>query len=643
MPDARQLLEPFAETRDRQTSCIIKVETAAVGADNPSRTRICKGYGKAELRWDGRRTSVRSWMWGEWGSGTPIIPESKPLYESYLWDGNDFYQYRRATHISDNPLPSGQLTLARGWKRPSEIAVASRCVVTKLWGCMDKDVNRVDAILKEAKHLSVRTQMEKVGGASCYVLDGDTVRGKYTVWIDPAHGHNIAKVRVERRPGDAVYAPVLNYRLKEKERIDEVVENKRFEQIDGAWAPVEGEYQVEQDWGAGLYNWGAIDIKVTSVKLNPDHERPGSFKPDDIPNGAASSVDGMSGRYEWLDGKVVEAGSLASVPVVGKSLPDAAERPSSQELLDKSAAAHDRLKSFVIQYEDSTTYLDGPSTFTSYSAGEMRFDGRHVADRSRVWGRLNPRLELSKEKPGYRSRLEDGQFLYSYERGRSSDTEAGTLSLHDAVAIKAALPDIARSPLELRLSVGREWKRVDERLREASVVRVRDKLEPAGAEASPCYVLEADTRHGRYIVWLDPAHGYLPAKAVRDCRFGHLRPNDQPYGQRETILGTLDKVRFERRGDIWVPMEFTNSIDETDAMGQRSRQTNLFRVTRITLNPDHVALKSFVPDDVEEGAVVTDGHGQKIGVWHAGRVLDAKGNVVRTLESSVGVKNGKTP
>jgi hypothetical protein len=335
---------------------------------------------------------------------------------------------------------------------------------------------------------------------------------------------------------------------------------------------------------------------------------------------------------------------LASASIGRQAGPAAGEAVSAQEMLDKLRAAQDRLKSYILQYETSTTFSDGPSMFTSYSAGEMRFDGRHVADRRRVWGYLNPRLERSQEKPAYASRLVDEKFLYSYQRGMPSGADAGTLSLHDAPALKASLPDLADSPLAVHLYIGRDsGKRIDARLREASVIRVRDKLEPAGSDALPCYVLEADTRHGRYTVWLDPAHDHQPAKAVRQCRFGHLRPNDQPYDQRETILGTLDNVRFEKLAGLWVPMEFTNSIDETNAMGERSRQTNHFRATRVTLDPNHIALKSFIPDDIADGAVVTDGHGQKQGIWRAGRVVDAKGNVVCTSEAFVRQKGEKAP
>jgi hypothetical protein len=69
------------------------------------------------------------------------------------------------------------------------------------------------------------------------------------------------------------------------------------------------------------------------------------------------------------------------------------------------------------------------------------------------------------------------------------------------------------------------------------------------------------------------------------------------------------------------------------------QQSHHFRATRFTLNPDHVALRSFVPDDITDGAIVKDIRTQKQGVWHAGRVVDANGNVLCTSEAFVQSKN----
>jgi hypothetical protein len=337
----------------------------------------------------------------------------------------------------------------------------------------------------------------------------------------------------------------------------------------------------------------------------------------------------------------MRAGCMAIILAGVAALPaNGTERPSAEELLDKFAAAQDQLKSFIAQYETTTTFLERSSTFTTYAAGEMRFDGRHVMDRRRYWGRLNPKLERLKEKPRYQSSLVDDQFEYRYNRDFQSAADAGSLSLRDSRVAAVESPRAA-SPLADHLSIGRDfYRRIDERLREAAVIRMHDKLEPAGREALLCYVLEAETPHGHYTLWLDPAHGYNLAQAVRQCRAGHLRPNPNSkatYGQRETMLGVVRGVRFERGEGLWVPTEFTNVIDETNPTGVRCRITSHFRVTRLTLNPDHAALKSFVPDDIADGASVTidagDTRARKQGTWQAGRVVGAGGNVLCISEA----------
>ena len=59
---------------------------------------------------------------------------------------------------------------------------------------------RVDVVLRAAREMSLRAETEKANGADCYVIDAETNRGRYTVWIDPEHGFSIAKRRIEMNP-----------------------------------------------------------------------------------------------------------------------------------------------------------------------------------------------------------------------------------------------------------------------------------------------------------------------------------------------------------------------------------------------------------------------------------------------------------
>ena len=112
-------------------------------------------------------------------------------------------------------------------------------------GFFNGDYERIDTVLRQADSISVRTEMAQIGDLQCYVIDAATKRGKYTVWIDPEHGYNIAKAEV-RRSGDR---NDLHYgtRLKKDDNIFTSLENVRFERIDDVWVPMEADIEVNRN------------------------------------------------------------------------------------------------------------------------------------------------------------------------------------------------------------------------------------------------------------------------------------------------------------------------------------------------------------------------------------------------------------
>jgi hypothetical protein len=324
---------------------------------------------------------------------------------------------------------------------------------------------------------------------------------------------------------------------------------------------------------------------------------------------------------------------------------------TATELLDKFAAAQAQLKSFIAHYElNRQDAVSSPPWKGSYSrAGETRFDGRQISERARLWGQITPDTVRSKAEPYYKSRLFDGQWSYSLEQPfwRLDDKRAhlpqgvlGTLSLRRPSASPEDLVealDLCDSAVALCLGVPpHDNKRFDGRIRDAASLRVRDKLDPAGAEPSPCYVLEADTPQGRYTVWLDPAHGFQMAKVILERRPGHQRTTPgHPYtliaGERD--VSVVDGVRFAKSGEVWVPIEASGALDNTFAKVGSTRMRFQIKITKFLLNPDHEALRSFVPDDIRNGATVfitsaADASGGLLKYeWHDGQVLDSNGHV----------------
>ena len=159
-------------------------------------------------------------------------------------------------------------------------------------------------------------------------------------------------------------------------------------------------------------------------------------------------------------------------------------------------------------------------------------------------------------------------------------------------------------------------------------------------------MIEAQTQTGDYTVWLDPSRGYTMARALVQRHFGHLRPNGRPFEKGESSVFFVEKVRWEQRQDVWVPVEATGGQTATEPGKAASRQGWHFKLTRFELNPDHTALRSFVPDDVLDKAKFTltgpRGHDLQ-GTWQNGRAVDAKGNVFWNPDSLGGAATNKPP
>ncbi len=343
---------------------------------------------------------------------------------------------------------------------------------------------------------------------------------------------------------------------------------------------------------------------------------------------------------------------------------------SASQLLDRFAATQAQLKSFIAEYEFNRQDAEsGSKTWKGSHAmsGETRFDGKRVSARERLWGQIVPDTQRTKGKPYYKSRLYDGRWFYSYEQPwwRLEDVpkgmSTGTLALETGpAAIKrqgisanstnpAELLDLCGSGLALGLGALPHdgGQRFDVRLRAAAVVQVRDKLEPAGWTPSPCYVLDAETPQGHYTVWLDPAHGFQLAKAILKRGPGHQRVTGYTLNNTESDLSFVEKVRFEKSGEVWLPVETAGGLDNSFAGGLNSSMRFQLKVTRFILIPDHAALRSFLPDDFRDGAraIIIGSNYAGGGLincqWRDGKIVDKAGNVV--FDSGLKNSNPKQP
>ena len=189
-----ELVDRYRETQDRlQQSFIIRFEsTVSFSYKLGNSKRSGKKTELIELRFDGDRSALRRTLWGDVNSKTTDLPRNEALYKSYLWDGEHHTRYSKASlgKYADYVVRD------KGFGNHN---MAFRSSDKELMGFFSGDKERVDSILSKANRISVRDEMDTIGGAGCYVIDALTDHGKYALWIDPEHGYNVARAIVWKK------------------------------------------------------------------------------------------------------------------------------------------------------------------------------------------------------------------------------------------------------------------------------------------------------------------------------------------------------------------------------------------------------------------------------------------------------------
>ncbi|MBN2589482.1 MAG: hypothetical protein JXA96_06450 [Sedimentisphaerales bacterium] len=257
---------------------------------------------------DGERIDFRNHQWRNLKSKDQATPLEDADFRSFLWDGSSFYYYTKldkydcSLNITSNSDDKIEF-LSTGYEG------------TPLIGIFNGDQIPVYSILRKAKTISLREQLEKIGESKCYVINAVTDHGEYTVWIDPEHGYNIAKAEVSKKKGDIHLGKPLSWMgdttgLGYRSEIVPLsgysfnLLNVRFEKINSVWVPVEADYETTLDYG-GRITKAKTHHKQTHTDLNPDFKSLKAFIPD-IPDGTQVYKNDSPGtKYIWLDGKPV--------------------------------------------------------------------------------------------------------------------------------------------------------------------------------------------------------------------------------------------------------------------------------------------------------------------------------------------------
>jgi len=285
-PTAKELLDRFAATMDRcQTSYACTEEGTRVSVikkapSPPFRLGEHTWHYWREYRWDGQRFRRRERAWGEYEKEPFPLSRSKEQAEYHitLYDLDRTIEY--STALDDRPKPHMTYTPWR-WDRQAVLRDASNNNVV---------IPRVDVDLRTCPNAKVRPTREPVNGVDCYVIEGRTAEAKFTVWIDPNHGYNVAKWIRETLTGYTVTSTIA------------------FRRIDGTWIPVERATQMTTSMP--IDQQITEQVKVIDFKIAPDHAALKSFEVDEeIPNGTSVGWVLPDRRvlmdYVWKDGKPV--------------------------------------------------------------------------------------------------------------------------------------------------------------------------------------------------------------------------------------------------------------------------------------------------------------------------------------------------
>lgn len=325
--------------------------------------------------------------------------------------------------------------------------------------------------------------------------------------------------------------------------------------------------------------------------------------------------------------------------------------PTAIELLDKYTEALDSTKSFIDHYEESSEYSYrfpvGPnqrfsgiaSRGKSFKRGQYRYDDQRIYFQIYTWGDFNQELkDLPEDAPYYHCGIADSKDKKTYQHNRwikGSNNDPGS-----AGRFPYERPDkvvLSRNGgVSYLVGYIDSDERLDAILRKASRILVRQATE--NVRGSECYVIDAHTKYGKYSVWLDPEHGYHPAKVMHWAKEGD-RVHSHLLAKGDAGTAYLNNVRFEKVDGVWVPMEADAGFDRI--VGGNPKHFNKedihYKRTKIILNPDHDKLGSFVDPIFEDpnndpelvnGTCVRLDHNPTEYFWQDGKIVDEKGSVI---------------
>lgn len=297
--EALRLLRQYTANQQQLESWILTFQASQTfeHVADEGKDETIHGQHSCVIRSDGERTF---WRWHKWGGEKDPnegVPKDGANYLSMLWDGQVYSSYRTGGNN-----PKGVLVLDANPPATEVKALQCEHTAAPLMGYYLNTYQRIDEVLHQAGEIRLRARRERVNDVNCHVIEATTPHGDYTVWIDPLHGWNVAKVQILMQEaakhiyqdglirGDAVFT----------------LDVHRFEQIDEVWVA------AEATWGHSRFQHGRLlsrtttHVTITDLTLNPDHESLRSFVRDDVKEEAWGWIVPFDHiKYTWRNGEFV--------------------------------------------------------------------------------------------------------------------------------------------------------------------------------------------------------------------------------------------------------------------------------------------------------------------------------------------------
>lgn len=318
-----------------------------------------------------------------------------------------------------------------------------------------------------------------------------------------------------------------------------------------------------------------------------------------------------------------------------------------REVVKRYRAHQDRIRSLTVEFDDTmagdyyhASYSSEPGYRETHQWGTMTTDGERVyleQYRSGDWfgGEIIP-----DRRPQLHACVYNGSDSFEYHGFGGMDRERpGSLQLW-LDARNSMIRDSAFSEGRIYTLYNRypgsamlgypmpTGTRLEEFLYSTHNIALRQEMELVAGE--DCYVVDAETDDGTFVVWFDPAHDFNVARFIIAKRAGHL-VNEFVLLEGMTHEYAYEVKRFANVDGLWVPKESTYRQQVLGLGGQGFDYVSEHNRTSISLNgvAGESSTYALNRDYIVNGSRWMDTDNpqrQDEFIWYDGKVVPKTGN-----------------